>query len=81
MRGLEVTTWFGILAPVATPQPIVQKLADELARIITMADVKEKLQSLGAEPFFASPEDFAALLKNDMARYAKVIKAANIKAE
>jgi len=81
LRGLEVTTWFGILAPGATPQPIVHKLADELARIITTPEVKEKLQSLGAEPFFSSSEEFAALLKSDMARYAKVIKAANIKAE
>ena len=81
VRGLEVTTWFGVLAPAGTPQPIVQKLSGELYRIITMPDVKEKLESLGAEPFFSNSESFAALLKNDMARYTKVIKAANIKAE
>ena len=81
VRGLEVTTWFGVLAPAGTPQPIVQKLSGELSRIITMPDVKEKLESLGAEPFFSDSNRFATLLRNDMARYAKVIKAANIKAE
>ncbi len=81
LPGFDVSTWFGVLAPAGTPQHIVQALSSELGKIIAITEVKEKLESLGAPPFYSSPEKFAALLKSDMARYAKVIRTANIKAE
>ena len=81
LPGLEVTTWFGILAPAGTPRAIIDKLSTEFAKILAMPDTKEKLESSGADPFFSTPEKFAALMKTDMAKYAKVIKTANITGE
>ena len=65
----------------ATPKPIIEKVSSELARIVSTPDVREKLATQGVEPYVSSPEAFAALLKSDMAKWAKVIKTANIKLE
>jgi len=79
LPGLDVKVWFGVLAPAATPKPIIDKLAAEIARIVTLPDIKEKLLSQGLQPIVTTPEQFAALMKADMAKYAKIIKTANIK--
>jgi len=79
LPGLDAKVWFGILAPAATPKPVIDKLSAELARIMSLPDVKEKLGDLGQEPYITTPDQFAALLKSDGAKYGKVIKAANIK--
>ena len=74
-------SWQGVLAPAGTPKAIIEKLSTEIARIVAIPDVREKLRSQGAEPYISSPEKFTALMKADMARYAKIVKAANIKFE
>ncbi len=79
LPGLEVRNWWGIFAPAGTPKEIIDKLSTELAKILAMPDFKEKLASHGAEPFISTPDEFAALIKADMAKFAKIIKTANIK--
>ncbi len=79
LPGFDVRFWFGVLAPAATPKDTIDKLSAEIARILALPDIKENLRSQGMEPFISSPEQFAALMKADLAKYAKVIKAANIK--
>ncbi len=74
----NVTSWNGLLVPAGTPGPIVHKISDDIARVLAMPDIQEKLASQGAEPAHVGPEAFAALIKADVARYAKVIKDANI---
>ena len=81
LPGFDVGFWQGILAPAGTPKGIVDKLSIEIARILTLPDIKEKIVSQGAEPFISSPEQFAALMKADMAKYARIIKTAKIKLE
>jgi tripartite-type tricarboxylate transporter receptor subunit TctC len=81
LPGFEVRSWYGLVAPAATPKPIVEKVSGELARIVSTPDVREKLSTQGVEPYVNSSEGFTALLKSDMAKWAKVIKAANIKLE
>jgi tripartite-type tricarboxylate transporter receptor subunit TctC len=81
LPGVNMNTWQGILAPAGTPKAVIDKLAQEIARILAMPDFKEKLASNGADPFINTPEQFAALMKTDLARYAKLIKEANIKLE
>ena len=81
LPGFDVKFWHGVLAPAGTPKAIIDKLSAEIARILNMADIKEKLASQGATPFVSTPEQFGALMKADYARYAKVIKTANIKLE
>ncbi len=79
--GFDVKNWFGVVAPAGTPKAIVDKLSAEIAKILAMPDTRAKLASQGGEPFISTPEQFAALMKADMAMFAKIIKSANIKLE
>jgi tripartite-type tricarboxylate transporter receptor subunit TctC len=81
LPGYDAKSWQGILAPVKTPRAIIDKLAQEIARIIRTPEFTDQLLTLGAEPFVTTPEQFAALMKTDLVRYAKLIKDANIKLE
>jgi len=79
LSDFDVGFWQGILAPAGTSRAVIDKLAGEIARIMVLPDIKEKLASLGVEPFVASPDAFGARMKADMAKYAQVIKMRNIK--
>ena len=81
LPGFDVKFWYGVLAPAGTPKGIVDRLSAEFARIMVMPDVRQKLVSLGADPFVSTPEQFAALLKADLVRFARVIKTARIKVD
>ena len=78
LAGFEATNAVGVLAPAATPRDVVVKLNAEIVRILRLPDVRERLLGLGAEPVGNSPEQFAAWLKEDIARWAKIVKDANI---
>ncbi len=77
--GFNPGTWFGIVAPVGTPKLIVDKIADELNRMIAKPEFREKLVGLGLTPSYLPPADFAELIKTDMTRFGKLIEASNIK--
>jgi tripartite-type tricarboxylate transporter receptor subunit TctC len=81
LPGYEVKSWQGILAPAKTPKPIIDKLSQELTRILQTPEISETLLTMGADPFVGGPQQFAALIKIELARYAKLIKDANIKLE
>ena len=81
VKGFEVNIWYGLLAPAATPRPILDKLNSELAKVLAMPDIKDKLLSQGMNPFISTPDQFAALIKADFAKYQKIIRTANIKLE
>jgi tripartite-type tricarboxylate transporter receptor subunit TctC len=73
--------WYGVLAPGRTPKPVVSKLSGEVARILALADVRERLSGMGMTPFVNTPDQFASIMHSDMAKFAKIIKSANIKLE
>lgn len=73
--GYDVTTWQGMLAPAATPRDIVARLNAEILKVLQQPDVKERLAAEGAEPGRMKPEQFAAHIKSEIARWAPVIKA------
>ena len=81
MPALESSNWFGMLAPAGTPRDILNKLSVEMNNIQTMPSIKEKLSALGVDPFPGNPDQFAALIRSDMDKFAKVVKASNIKLE
>lgn len=81
LPGYELRGWFAVLAPARTPKEVVERLSAQIAKIVAMPDISEKLISQGQSPFICTPDQLAALLKADMARYAKIIKTANIKLE
>jgi tripartite-type tricarboxylate transporter receptor subunit TctC len=78
VAGYETASWYGVLAPAGTPQPIVDRLNREIVRIVQLPEVRERLAAEGAEPVGNSPEEFAAHIKRELARWAKVIRQARI---
>ena len=79
--GLDVKTWYGLLAPAGTPRPIQDKLSAELAKLLATADIKDKLRTLGMEAMPMGPDEFGSFVKNEVAKWSQVIKAANVKIE
>jgi tripartite-type tricarboxylate transporter receptor subunit TctC len=77
----NVQGWFGIAVSSKTPRPIIDKISRDLAASIGSAEVQQQLAKAGMEPFIATPAQVDALVKADIARYAKVIKDENIKPE
>ncbi|MBC7780182.1 MAG: tripartite tricarboxylate transporter substrate binding protein, partial [Proteobacteria bacterium] len=76
---LEVTNWYGVVAPAATPPEIVARLNAELNRIIQLPDVKARLGELGTRTNPMTPDQFTAFLKTEIAKYARVAKAAGVR--
>ena len=81
VRGYESSTWYGVLAPKATPRAVVMKLNGEIVAILKLPEVKERLLTDGAEPVGNTPEEFGAFIKSEIAKWGKVIKAAGLRAE
>jgi tripartite-type tricarboxylate transporter receptor subunit TctC len=79
--GFDVTPWYGLLAPVATPPAIVKGLNAEIARILQLPDVQEKFQAQGLDATPSTPERFRQVIQADIEQSAKVIRAAGIKPE
>jgi tripartite-type tricarboxylate transporter receptor subunit TctC len=78
VKGFELKLWYGLLAPAATPKPIIDRLNAEVGRILALPDIRDRLLSQGMDPFPSSPEQFGELIKADYAKYAQIIKNANI---
>ena len=72
--GFDVNPWFGIVAPGGTPKDVVAKLSAEIGKITRLPEVKEKLSPLGAELAANTPEEFAAFISSEIAKWAKVVK-------
>jgi tripartite-type tricarboxylate transporter receptor subunit TctC len=81
LKGFEVIGWFGWLAPAATPRPIVTRLNAELVRTLKLPNVRDTLLSQSTEPVGNTPQEFAAFMRSEHAKWAKVIKAAKVKVE
>ncbi len=81
VQGYEAEQWYGVIAPRGTPPAIVNKLAAELASIVAIADVRERFLRQGIAPVSSTPEAFAATIKDNVARFARVIKVLNLKVE
>jgi tripartite-type tricarboxylate transporter receptor subunit TctC len=79
VANFEVGFWQGLLAPAGTPRAIVDKLATEIARILALPDIREKMAAMGSEAYVATPDEFAARMRKDAVKYADVIKQRNIK--
>ena len=81
VAGYEVTNWFGIAAPRGTPKPIIARLNAELNQALQTPRLKDLLSAQGAEPVGGTPEEFAALIKRDLAKWEKVVKASGARVD
>ncbi len=81
VAGYSADAWHGILAPAGTPQPIIERLAAETAKVLAIPDVNKRLMDLGLTPNGDTPAQFAATVKSDFDKWGNAIRAANIKLE
>ncbi len=79
--GLEVMEWYGVFAPAGTPRPIINKVHDEVVKIIRKPDVAARFSELGADPVGNTPAEFSKQIDSDIKMWAKVIKQAGIRAD
>ena len=79
--GYEAVSWFGLLAPANTPKPIVTQLNRVLAQVVHKPETRVQFEAQGADPVGSSPEEFAALIRRESARYAKVVKSSGAKVD
>jgi tripartite-type tricarboxylate transporter receptor subunit TctC len=79
--GFEVSTWYGLLAPARTPRPVVERINSELVRVLRLPDVRDRLVGEAYELPADTPDSFAALIKTELTKWAKVVKDTGIKAE
>ena len=79
--GFEALSWFGLLAPARTPRPVVARLAAETQRVLNLPDVRERIVALGAQPVGSTPQEYAAFIRTEIAKWEKVIRNAGVKVE
>ena len=81
LPGYDASNWYGIVVQAKTPAAIVKKLHAEITRAVAAPDVRERMLSQGMDPTTTSPEQFAAYMRSEIAKWAKVVKAAGVKVE
>ncbi len=79
--NIDISVWYGMLAPAATPRDIINRLNAELGKVIAAPDMREKMAANGVEPLGGTPEQFRDFIRNESVRFGKVIKEAGIKGE
>lgn len=79
--GFEVIVWYGVLAPAATPKPIISRVNQEVRKMSGMQDVKERLSVQGAEAVSSTPEEFAKRIRDDLMKWGKIVKASGARVD
>jgi tripartite-type tricarboxylate transporter receptor subunit TctC len=79
--GFDVSTWYGIWAPAATPPAIVRRVSSDVAAVVRMPEVRARLAELGAEPVGNTPEEFAAYNRSELGKWAKIVKDSGAKVD
>ncbi len=77
--GYEAIGWFGVVAPKATPRPIIERLNGDIRAALNDPDIRARALAAGTEPFTSTPEEFAAMIREETKKWAEVIKAGGIK--
>lgn len=81
VKGYDVSTWFGLLAPAGTPTETIRILDQTTQRLLALPQNRERLRLMGAEPADEGPEAFAALVRSDSAKWGEVVRKGNIRAD
>jgi tripartite-type tricarboxylate transporter receptor subunit TctC len=79
--GFEAITWHGVVVPAATPWPLIERLNADIVRVLRMRDLRERLESLGAEIAAGTPQDFAEYIAREIPKWAKVVRESGARAE
>ncbi len=81
LPGFDISTWFGVFAPAGTPRNVAQRLHEEFSRALAAPDVRERMLALGAEPAGGSSAQFAAYIRAEAEKYARLVKSSGAKAD
>jgi tripartite-type tricarboxylate transporter receptor subunit TctC len=81
LAGYEAATWYGMLAPAATPAAVVTKLHQQMEEVLKLGDIREKLLAQGLEPVGNKPGEFASIIAAELAKWSRIVAAAGVKAE
>lgn len=81
LKGFDIGTWFGVLAPAATPRDIVARLNAEMVKVIQAPEFRKRMDEIGAEPTGGSSEQLAAQIRSETGKFAKLVKEANVQIE
>jgi tripartite-type tricarboxylate transporter receptor subunit TctC len=81
LAGFELPSWFGLLAPAGTPQPIIDRWHQAMVRVLAIPEVRDQLIAQGADPVGSTPDQFARQIREELKLWAKLIKQSGIKAE
>lgn len=79
LPGVESASWAGLVAPLGTPKPVIARLSADLSKLLASAQYRDRLANVGMEPMSATPQQFAAYMRAEMARWSKVAKAGNVR--
>ncbi|HBY60320.1 MAG TPA: hypothetical protein DEH78_10885 [Solibacterales bacterium] len=79
--GYEATIWYGVVAPAGTPAAVIGRLGQAFTKAVTLPEMKERLTAIGADPAGGGPDELAAFIRNELATWARVIKASGIRIE
>ncbi|MGO4306903.1 Bug family tripartite tricarboxylate transporter substrate binding protein [Cupriavidus sp. RAF12] len=81
LKGFDIGTWFGVLAPAATPKPIVTRLSAEIVKIVNSPDFRQRMLAAGAEPMASTSDEFAKRIDTETAKFAKLVKEGKVAIE
>lgn len=81
LPGYEATIWLGLMAPAGTARPVVERINAEVRRVVALPDVRAEWVKQGAEPMSMTPEEFGSFMREDIAKWARVVRASGMKAE
>ncbi len=81
LKGFDIGTWFGVLAPAATPKPVVSRLSAEIVKIIKSPDFQQRMRAVGAEPMASTPDEFTKRINDETTKFAKLVKDGKVTIE
>lgn len=81
VKGYELTNWFGLVVPAATPKDLIARIHGDFTKVLQEKDIRDRIAGMGADVVGNSPEQFATFWRNESEKWGRVIKEANIRAE
>ena len=79
LRGYESNAWYGLLAPGKTPQPAIEQLYRDMAKVLRLAEIRDSFKNQGAEPVGNTPDQFRAIIRSEIEKWRKVVQAIGAK--
>jgi tripartite-type tricarboxylate transporter receptor subunit TctC len=81
LPGYEAYSWAAVVAPAGTPKDIVNQVSKDIVKVLSLAETRQRFHEAGADPFPTTPEGFAKILRSEIEKWQRVVKAANIQAD